>query len=767
MSAAARKQNSSCDACRRSKRRCAFPPNVQLGMAATCLNCFHLGRDCTYDFVTSRLNQKRTKRTCPPVTLQGHLLSQGAGLPQDIRATDTVTPSEFQYDGSAPGQVAWPFPVHGLVGDDMFFGNLASEWAQLMTGVGATVDNVVNHTDSDDVETAASKSTQGNRQSRVVSPAHTKSVLGPWRGSPIHLLNSSTELHLVNQNLGEVYESMMSGITTRYLDYNCNLFAGSYRYSFDADCAEIPLSKQDTDHALARTRMPTWKRSSSGVRTVALQNPGYTLEDLASQINKVTMIGIARFLDNFGSLYGNVLEPKRRKQDERTLTATLQAFSLQFAPAPQKEARKFTVQRPFVSVPDISLVGCDAGTSYSKTPHVFAAAWFNAYELLVASKETRSFIHLYAVFLFQMTTIPPEATSSERFNVSPLDIADLALYQMQELHGLIDDYCEILEPQSTYRFLLHSSLRIFNWYAYLRDTIASMLHPRACILEDAPLKLKGKQVNGKELRTNIPEQVVGFDQEVSATCQNAAGDLFHVFRQVINLRQSTTKTRTPLDISDLRRLVQQSCNVVDDYATAYISWLEHCTISFYRLSEKPKLSCGFLLLFWNLSVFCLVEHLHSAAEILPPEERPSILARAGKLQRSAVQSVLAIAQRIVNVSAAGEFKLLNSIQLQLHFICHHANTSLVVMALTKAIEHTIDVNMNGFAEDQDWSGPTTLPQYSTDWMGSVKPLLTCLVTLESTVSGLHTARPALDDLMRHYGDILMDCWSHDNPENNL
>ncbi|KAK4949767.1 hypothetical protein LTR10_011609 [Elasticomyces elasticus] len=643
----------------------------------------------------------------------------------------------------------------------MFLGNLASEWAQLMTGVSAPVENVMNYTTPVNIGTAISKSTQISRQSIGFSPAHTKGVLGPWRGSPIHLLNSSMELHLVNQNLGEVYECMMSGITTRYLDYNCNLYAGSYRYSFDADCAEIRPSKQVTDHALARTRTPTWKRSSSGARTVTSQNPGYTLEDLASQINKVTMIGIARFLDNFGSLYGNVLEPKRRKQDERTLTATLQAFSLQFAPAPQKEIQKFAVRRAFDSVPDMQTADLNAGGGYSKSPHVFAAAWFNAYELLVASMETRSFIHLYAVFLFQMTTVPPEAMSGRRLNVSPLDIADLALYQMQELHGLIDDYCANLEPRSIYRFLLHSSLRIFNWYAYLRDTIASMLHPRACILEDAPLKLKGK--HGKEPRT---EQVAAFDQEVAATCQNAAGDLFHVFRQVIHLRQSTTKTSTPLDVCNLRSLVQQSSKLVDEYTSAYGTWLEHCTISFYRLSEKSKLSCGFLLLFWNLSVFCFVEHLHAAADILPLEERPPILDNARKLQKSAVRSVLATAQRIVNVSATGEFKLLNSIQLQLQFICHHANTSLVVLALTKAIEHTIDLNLNDSAEDRERFEPATFDDDPTSWMGSMKPLLTCLVNLETTVSGLHTARPALNDLMRHYGDILMDCWSH-NPEDCL
>lgn len=89
------------------------------------------------------------------------------------------------------------------------------------------------------------------------------------------------------------------------------------------------------------------------------------------------------------------------------------------------------------------------------------------------------------------------------------------------------------------------------------------------------------------------------------------------------------------------------------------------------------------------------------------------------------------------------------------------------MALTKAIEHTLDLNLNDIAEDQELSGSATFLDDSMSWMGSIKPLLTCLVTLETTVSGLHTARPALDDLMRHYGDILMNCWSHENPESYL
>lgn len=89
------------------------------------------------------------------------------------------------------------------------------------------------------------------------------------------------------------------------------------------------------------------------------------------------------------------------------------------------------------------------------------------------------------------------------------------------------------------------------------------------------------------------------------------------------------------------------------------------------------------------------------------------------------------------------------------------------MALTKGIEHTIDLNINGSADGPEWSGLTTFLNDSMDWKESTKPLLTCLVTLETTVSGVHTARPALEDLMRHYGDILMDCWSQDDPEDVL
>ena len=146
-------------------------------------------------------------------------------------------------------------------------------------------------------------------------------------------------------------------------------------------------------------------------------------------------------------------------------------------------------------------------------------------------------------------------------------------------------------------------------------------------------------------------------------------------------------------------------------------------------------------------------------------ESSAVLAKALLLQKSAVRAFFTTAKRIVDVSALGEFKLINSVQAKLQFISHHANTSLVVLALAKAIEHTIDLNLSTSLESPAPVSSLYGPLPSGDWVASIKPLLTCLLTVDSTVSGAFTARPALQRLMQQYGDILMDCWSHGDHEN--
>ncbi|OAL21175.1 hypothetical protein AYO22_08138 [Fonsecaea multimorphosa] len=740
-----RKQNSSCDPCRRSKRRCAFADGVQPGSPNSCLNCTHLGHNCTFDFVNSRLTQKK-KAKQPVSNVQEQPIAPATSrpenqfivpLPADPGPLDTT-------QGTAPNAYWSGIPYTGFLDVDMFMGNLVSEWNNLDRQVLTTEAPATEQDQSNSTSSSTTYGSIGHSQTPPRSPndlfARRNSKLGLWRGSPIHLLNSSVEIQRINQSLGEVYNSMMSGIAIRYLDYNCNLFAGSYKYSFDPDQSNPSTLDIKGGQSVVNMLTPSWKKAVGD--TNSLQNDDCIApEKVAKQINKVTMLGVARFLDNFGALYNNVIDQKTRSQTERTLIAVLQAFALQFAPSRQADGPLAWLFENPQGGSQCSTSGPMPGDRSTNSQHVFTAAWFNAHSHLVSSRKTRSFVKLYSVFLFLMTSVPPEAASIPCYEETPLGLLDDALQQMEELQGLVQGCCSHLGRQSIYRFLLQSSVGIIRWYGYLRDTIDSVLHERPCMLEDAPPRSKGTLLSG-HLAPDWQQPDV-FDREVPRHCQNAAGDLFRVFRGAINLRQILLTGDTTDNVFTLRPAITLAMGINDEFALTY----------------------AFMLLFWSLGTLLLVEQLHRASSILPVAERQPLLDKALSYQRGAVTSLLTIAQRIVDVSAMGEFRLINSVQAKMHFISHHANTVLVVLALSKAIEHTIDLYVST-AQQGDLTS-TTFPDMEPDseWIANMKPLLTCLLTLDSTVSGAITARPALQRLMQQYGDILMDCWSHDEGGN--
>ncbi|KIW85531.1 hypothetical protein Z517_00923 [Fonsecaea pedrosoi CBS 271.37] len=761
-----RKQNSSCDPCRRSKRRCAFPEGVHPGSPNRCLNCMHLGHNCTFDFVNSRLNQRKNKIKQPASYGPEQPIAPAISRPEK----ESIFPSDQGFVDSIPAtghNGSWNgISSTGVLDVDMFMGNLVSEWTNLDRQVFATETPATEHYQSSTSSGALSPSTQDSRshyQTPYRAPndflARRNLSLGLWRGSPIHLLNSSVETQRINQNLREVYNSMMAGIAIRYLDYNCNLFAGSYKYSFDADQSNPSTLDINGGQSVGDILTPSWKKASlenNGSRIQANMAP----ERLASQINKVTMLGVARFLDNFGAFYGNVVDQKTRNQHEHTLIAVLQAFALQFAPSRPADDPLTRLFEDTQGGNQCSLSDPNPGDRSTNSQHVFTAAWFNAHSHLVSSKETRSFVRLYSVFLFLMTSVPPEAASIPCYEDTPIGLLDNALRQMEELRDLVEAYCKNLSRQSIYRFLLESSVGIIRWYGYLRDTIDSVLHERPCMLEDAMPRSKETLLGG-HLAPEWQQPSV-FDQEVPKHCQNAAGDLFRVFRGTINLRQVLLTGDAANNVPMLKSAITLAMAINDEFALTYGSWLRQCTISLYLLSEKSKLASAFMLLFWGLGGLLLVEQLHQASNLLPAAERQPVLEKALSFQRDAVTSLLTVAQRIVDVSATGEFKLINSVQAKMHFISHHANTALVVLALSKAIEHTIDLNVS--ARQQGDLVSTMFPDMDSDseWVARMKPLLTCLLTLDSTVSGAITARSALQRLMQQYGDILMDCWSQED-----
>ncbi|KAK5044932.1 hypothetical protein LTR84_010304 [Exophiala bonariae] len=644
-----------------------------------------------------------------------------------------------------------------------------AEWAHLIRD-NPDDEGTSNVTDMNDADTNATSSDTISPQ--YVHQRDADSSMALWKGSPIHLLNSSVASQILNTSLGDVYNSMMSGITTRYLDYNCNLFAGPYKYTFEPEDLGQPMTPADAETQnpgtgipvnipnSKRNYLPPWRRSNCNYLPDTLQNRTFLPEQVDSQISRVTMIGVARFLDNFGPLYGNCVNRETRESDEKALTAVLQAFALQFAPS---DSRSGPLELNFSP----SQVNSRFQKPKSNNAQVYKAAWHHAYQNLLDSSDNRTFVHIYTVFLFQMTVVPSEGPAAKDVEGTPLGFLDLALLQMTELQRLVESYSKDLKFESLYRFLLDSSLAIFRWYGIVRDSIASMLSDRACFMDEPPIRIRDISQQSAVDTAEQWQQPSSFEQCVASNCQNAAGDLFHMLRQMTHLKQFIATATPEIDSAILKTRVESAIILTEGFDSTYQPWLEQCIVMFYRLSNKSKLATAFLLLFWNLGHLCLVEQIHYAAHLLGPDVGHALLCKADTLQESAVAFVLAIARRIVDVSSNGEFKLINSIQAKLQFVSHHANTALVVMALVKGIEHTIDYNLSKQpAKKQTRTGGSN-PNAQPVWIPSIKPLLTCLLALESTVSGVFTARPALQKLMHEYSDVLMDCWSSEDSRESI
>lgn len=519
-----RRQNSSCDQCRQSKRKCSLNSTPRgTGATSSCLKCLHLGHKCTFNFVALQQAQARRKkrprsRTTNNESKTDHSdifsldgsnshnsnagtsyysasVSNGLRVSSMASGPDITTMNEFPLDGAQ---------IDGFGHDDMMMSHIIAEWTYLIREdhdeeESASTDN--NATPGIAVAQPISQSFPTFTESKAVN-CQARNAIGLWEGSPIHLLNSSVASQLLNLSLGEVYNSMMSGITTRYLDYNCNLFASSYKYVFESEDIgqpaapeneHVPIPSDGASKSIATKRrnssfLPLWRKSNHNFRPDTLYNHTLSPEQVATQTSRVTMIGVARFLDNFGLLYGNAIERETRKQDEHALTAVLQAFALQFAPSGPRSC-------PFeskVAGRQNALFGSSVKDETTNSTQVFTSAWHHAYLNLLSTIDNRSFVHIYAVFLFQMTVVPPESLMSKDVKRSPLELLEVALPQMEELQQLVQAYYSDLGAGSLYRFLLESSLTIFRWYGLVRDSIASILHERPCCMEDPPFIVRGE-----------------------------------------------------------------------------------------------------------------------------------------------------------------------------------------------------------------------------------------------------------------------------------
>ena len=170
---------------------------------------------------------------------------------------------------------------------------------------------------------------------------------------------------------------------------------------------------------------------------------------------------------------------------------------------------------------------------------------------------------------------------------------------------------------------------------------------------------------------------------------------------------------------------------------------------------------AFLVLFWNTGILCWFESVAVAQSLHVPLQDRGLITEAYEHRLDAVQALTTVAGYIVSILRVEEADDSSSTQSGIPFIACHVNTALVVMALVKAIEHTVQTASTSSRSTHETSTTAGLPRHLTR---SPKGLLICLSELDVTMAGFHDARPALQGLMRRYGDILMDCWSLEEDE---
>jgi hypothetical protein len=456
-----RRQNSSCDQCRRSKRKCVFALADPTALTQTCLYCTALGNNCTFAFVTARIEERRRKlarvgsgshtsiaKKHNQVTTLFTTQNGEAELPNAGRSTAETQRSEFDF----------------ALGSDLSFDNLEERWEFVRP------------------ELTAVASSESNTQ---VNKRYTP---GLWSGSPIQLLNSTVTASLWGDYLDDIYKSMMNGIESRYLAYTCNLYSPNGKYSFDEGDEEedeeesAPLSNSPNTLApLGRSSIPAPPRAKS--RTI-------------------TFVGLARFLDHFGHLYGNTLDKQTRKEDEETLIAVKSAFALQWLDCGESNAKTSPANATLVNDSSSQNLG-DSNARF------FATAWFNARSRILNASPHHSFTRVYNMFLFHITNPPEEAKDvSQELN----DCLGRGLQEFLALKRAVEGCCELLSPTSTYRMLLESAIKIFHWFGYVRDTMASMVFDRECILPDAPLRPGLSSFTHMKGRSLISKQALVFHQ---------------------------------------------------------------------------------------------------------------------------------------------------------------------------------------------------------------------------------------------------------------
>ncbi|RDW66632.1 hypothetical protein BP5796_09381 [Coleophoma crateriformis] len=812
---AARRQFSSCDQCRRSKRKCIFLPAAPNNLGQSCLNCTYIDRSCTFEFVNARLEQRKQKVT----------EAAARSLPRNKRNQNSGRSRSRIHIGSTAEEPQSPRLDAAFASASDSLGDLGEEWNSFMPELDSpanfstavpgvlAADKVLipakfgpnqpalslsnDQNNSLLPYQSGSRSNAGDTPSSALglavatdfgsfdepeeewstylmpdlitsSGSYNRQIYNPtkdyipghWKGSPIQLLNSTATRSLLGDRLYDMYRTMMSGIETRYLTYTCNSYSPINKYYFlegeEEEIAPDSVSKSPpllSNHSINRSgvkqtvEMTPEMSPSREYIDLSRLSKGSEKEDEA---RKVTFVGLAQFLDHFGHLYGNRLDKQTKKEDEEVLVAVQRAFALQWSTCDDLGATTYKHNHQQQRSGET-----EASVSNAR---IFATAWFNARSQISNTKPHHSFARIYTILLFHTMHAPAEA---ENLTQESDEILRQGLEEFLTLRNLVEEYySKHLSSTSIYRMLLESSVKIFHWFAYIRDTMASMVSDRACVLQNIPIGSGLHPASLSPLATRWTHTPLN-QVDIPNVCRQTVSHTILLFRQFLHLRDVLKSGNIMSDGFGIIDLVVEATATVDEVNSIYGQFYEKCTSEFDKLSRPAKSSSGFLILFWNLGVLSLVEQIQTANSLGFISRDCEAFSKACQYQKAALKSIITISSNMTTLHAHGpcHIELSRGLNTKLPLISDHANLLLTVTTLVKAIETTIHINTSNDNIGEDAIASRTEFGPVESWMSLIKPLLSCLLDLDVTVAGSNTARVAFQKLMTSHSDILMDGWA--------
>jgi len=204
-------------------------------------------------------------------------------------------------------------------------------------------------------------------------------------------------------------------------------------------------------------------------------------------MTRLTPLGVVRFLDHFGDLYGNRLDPTDHEKSDAVLKDVLHAFSTQWMASARFNPSTTTTLNATAEANATGLIDAREVTDLGSSAYL--ETWYKARSSISQYSCIKSFRVVFSLFVFDMIAMPVQIASPERPQTS--EYLDAAIRLLLFLEKKVKAYCKTLGPDSMYADLLQASLDIIRWMAFLRDTTTSIIKSdRKCLY---PVSIKSRR----------------------------------------------------------------------------------------------------------------------------------------------------------------------------------------------------------------------------------------------------------------------------------